>query len=168
MLIGGPVFARFTHHAALPVAHGYAVLEDDALVAVDGRTIFQRTILLHTNDIPVHRHIDLVPLRHVKVGFVKIDRTLFGRSHPVETPLSVQTFPIRRTFGKYVEGFFFVGEREEPGVGLLLVERHLVGTLPLIALRGCDLVLVGVAREGNLVGQCRSSTRQRHQQQGVD
>ena len=62
MLIGGPVFARLTHHAALPVAHGYAVLEDDALVAVDGRSIFQRTILLHTNDVPVHRHIDLLPL----------------------------------------------------------------------------------------------------------
>ena len=167
MLVSGPVFARFAHHAALPVADRHLVLENHPLVGVDRCAVFLRTVLLNTDHVPVHGHLHLVPARNVVVGLVEIGGALTGVAHPVEAPFAVEAFPIGGRFRQDVEGLLFVGKREEPRVGALLVERGHRRIFPLFA-GGCRHVAV-VTESGHraIVGLCCTAREHCRQQERV-
>ena len=99
VVVGQPVFARLAHHAALPVAHCHVVVEDDALVRVDGQAVFQAAVLADAGDVPAHRHFHLVPAGGAERCFIEIFRALVGSAHPVEIPCAVERLEIRARFG---------------------------------------------------------------------
>ena len=155
VLIGEPIFAGFTHHTLFPVAHSHLVLENHTLVTINRHTILLCAVFLNTHDVPVHRHLHLVPTAHIVVGFVEVYGTLFGISHPVETPFSVQTLIKRRGFGQHLKGFLLIGKREKPSVRTLFVECHLSWILPFSAERSFHLKVVGESWHVVTGSRCR-------------
>ena len=167
VLEGGPVFARFAHHAAFPVTDSYLVLENHPLVGVDRCAVFLRTVLLNADHVPVHGHLHLVPARNVVVGLVEISGALTGVAHPVEAPFAVEAFPIGGRFGQDVEGLLFVGKREEPRVRALFVERGHRRIFPLFAGRCRHVAVVTESGHRAIVGLCCTAREHCRQQERV-
>ena len=95
VLVCHPVLVGCAHHATLPVAHLYAVLEDDTLVGIQRHSILECAVVLGTSHVPVHRNLHTVPSRCVKIGTIEVFRTFVGILCPVEQPLSVESLPER-------------------------------------------------------------------------
>ena len=155
VFIGEPIFAGFTHHTLFPVAHSHLVLENHTLVTINRHTILLCAVFLNTHDVPVHRHLHLVPTAHIVVGFVEVYGTFFGISHPVETPFSVQTLIKRRGFGQHLKGFLLIGKGKKPSVRTLFVECHLSWILPFSAERSFHLKVVGESWHVVTGSRCR-------------
>ena len=79
--------------------HGVLVVEDDALVRVDGQAVFQAAVLADAGDVPAHRHFHLIPIGGAERCFIEIFRALVGSAHPVEIPCAVERLEIRARFG---------------------------------------------------------------------
>ena len=61
VVVAQPVLGRGAHHAAFPIAHLHAVLEDDTLVGVERCAVFLRTVFTDAGHVPVHGYVHEVP-----------------------------------------------------------------------------------------------------------
>jgi len=104
VLVGCMVRSWFTHHTTFPIANGNRVFEDNGLVDIDGCAVFLRAIFLQTIDIPVHRHLHVVPRRDIEFGLVKIGRTLLGVLHPIELPSAIKREIVGTILGQHLAG----------------------------------------------------------------
>ena len=116
--------------------------KDDALIRIDGQTILPRAVGLAPCQVPGHGHFDIVPTACVEIGAVEIFWSLRRLLHPVELPLTVQTFVVLGRRGLHASRFALVGKREEESVRHLLVVRHRVWALPLPTCWSCILPIV--------------------------
>ena len=68
-----------------------------------------------------------------------------GVGSPVELPHAVEAFPVIAVLGQHEAGTLVVGKREEPRVGLLLVQGEVLGALPFgaVGLEGVGIVKTG-------------------------
>ena len=161
VLVGHPVGRGRTHHTSLPVTHNiFIVLKDDRLVGINGHSVLQAAILLDTRYIPLHRHGHIVPSRCIKFGFIKIDWTFLGVTHPMELPVTIQRLIITAVLGQDTPCTFHVGKRKEPCPRLFLVQRQLLRSFPLLACR-----CLGLTIGKTLQRCCLSETAQRSQQE---
>ena len=96
--------------------------------------------------LPVRRHVNLVPCRHVVGGFIKILRPFVGCRHPMELPLAVEQhvtarpralpwfFPCR--VGHHVGR---CGKRNIGGMAVELVDAEHAFVLPVVFALGASL-----------------------------
>ena len=122
----------------LEIEHG--VVELVRLVHIDGRTV--------SLTLPVAGHLYLVPVAHVVVGAVEVDRPRVGVAHPVEPPGSVQTHVVGRRLTGLLANSLDIARRIRPHIGMRgqFVQSRGILALPL------GLVLLG------LHGRCRQAS----------
>ena len=135
MLVSRPILGRFTHDTLLPVVHRHLVGKDNTLVGINRCTILLRTVFLHTIDVPVHRHLNLVPATDIIRCFIEVLGTFIGIGRPVESPFAIQRLPILTVLRQYFPGLLYILKGEEPRMRLLLVQRQRIHALPFPACR---------------------------------
>ena len=130
--IGGPLLVlRLSHHAAAPVVLPDFVVEDDGLVDVDGHSVLHLAVLAEALHIPASGHFYIVPRGDAEHRIGKSLWPLVGISAPVELPSAVEAQVVLAAFGQDAARGTGIGKGEYVGTRLQLVERELVGALPL-------------------------------------